>query len=201
MTPPSVETPAASCGGCLKARIAEGLPETRKTLKGGWMSLAALFFPGLLFGAGLLWLGRVHPDFAWLRQFSTWPWELWAIAVCGIIATIGGLLDWGFHRWVAKCKIGRRERNCELVALLMGGGPLFACMTGASLAADPRPWLLPALAALLVTVTLICYDEFVFHLRRCGRLETVCHRLLVFGNGLAWFAWAHWCFVRGGAHV
>jgi hypothetical protein len=178
-----------------------GLPESQKSLKGGWMSLSALFLPGILFGAGLYWLAVTDPRFGWLRGLSTWPWELWAIAACGIVATVGGMLDWGYHRWVAKCKIGRRERNCELLALLMGGGPLFACMTAASLAADPRPWLLPALVALLVTVTLICYDEFVFHLRRCGRLETVCHRLLVFGNGAAWFAWAHWCFVRGGLHA
>lgn len=164
------------------------------------MSLSALFLPGLVFGAGLLWLALGDTRFVWLKSATTWPWELWAIAVCGIVATVGGILDWGYHRWIAKCKIGRRERNCELLALLMGGGPLFACMTAASFASDPRPWLLPALVALLVTVTLICYDEFVFHLRRCGRLETVCHRILVFGNGAAWFAWAHWCFVRGGIH-
>ena len=41
----------------------------------------------------------------------------------------------------------------------------------------------------------ISYDEFVFH-RRCGPFERVTHRLLTFGNGLAFLAWAHWCFVR-----
>jgi hypothetical protein len=39
------------------------------------------------------------------------------------------------------------------------------------------------------------YDEFVFH-RRCGRFETFTHRLLTCGNGLAFLAWTHWCFVR-----
>jgi hypothetical protein len=42
---------------------------------------------------------------------------------------------------------------------------------------------------------MICYDEFVFH-RRCGWFESFTHRLLTCGNGLAFLAWAHWCFVR-----
>jgi hypothetical protein len=42
---------------------------------------------------------------------------------------------------------------------------------------------------------MICYDEFVFH-RRCRRFETFTHRLLTCGNGLAFLAWSHWCFVR-----
>jgi hypothetical protein len=47
---------------------------------------------------------------------------------------------------------------------------------------------------------MICYDEFVFHRKRCGRYETMLHRLLVFGNGIAWLAWMHWCFVRERIH-
>jgi hypothetical protein len=74
-------------------------------------------------------------------------------------------------------------------------------MSFASLSARPLQFLLPVLIVLLFTVTLICYDEFIFHRRRCRRLETVLHRLLVFGNGTAWLAWAHWCFVQGGAHA
>ena len=53
---------------------------------------------------------------------------------------------------------------------------------------------------LIFTVVLICYDEFLFH-RRCGRFETLMHRLLTFGNGLAFLAWVHWCFVRGVGHA
>ena len=60
--------------------------------------------------------------------------------------------------------------------------------------------LLPIIVVALFTATLICYDEFVFHRKRCGVYETLLHRLLVFGNGVAWLAWMHWCFVREGTH-
>ncbi len=51
------------------------------------------------------------------------------------------------------------------------------------------------LVVLIYTVVMISYDEFVFH-RRCGWFETFTHRLLTCGNGLAFLAWAHWCFAR-----
>ena len=75
---------------------------------------------------------------------------------------------------------------------------MFLIMASASLSDHPQRWLLPALVVLIYTTALICYDEFVYHRRRCQKLETLLHRTLVFGNGLAWLAWAQWCFVRGG---
>ena len=57
--------------------------------------------------------------------------------------------------------------------------------------------LIPVLIALIVTVILICYDEFLFH-RRCRWGEVLAHRALTFGNGLAFLGWAHWCFARVG---
>lgn len=62
----------------------------------------------------------------------------------------------------------------------------------------PRPGLLfiPVLIALIATVILICYDEFLYH-RRCGRGEILAHRVLTLGNGIAFLAWAHWCFAKG----
>jgi hypothetical protein len=63
----------------------------------------------------------------------------------------------------------------------------------------PLQFLLPAIVVVLFIATLICYDEFIFHRRRCRPLETVLHRVLVFGNGAAWLAWAHWCFVARSA--
>ena len=77
---------------------------------------------------------------------------------------------------------------------------MFVLMSLASVSRQPLAYLLPVIVVLLFTVTLICYDEFIFHRRRCRRLETLLHRALVFGNGAAWFAWAHWCFVKGGAY-
>lgn len=88
--------------------------------------------------------------------------------------------------------------GAHLLALGTGGVPAAVLMCAASIDADPRPYLLPVLVVVLYTTALICYDEFMFHRKWCGRLETVLHRLLVFGNGSAWLAWMHWCFVRGG---
>ena len=159
--------------------------------------MVALVVPGVAFAAGLWWL-RADPHFARVVQLRAWPWELWVIAVAGVVATLGGIGDWCFHRWVTACQIGRAERNCELLALAGGGVPLFAIMSVASLSARPLLLLLPAFTVVIFITTLICYDEFIYHRRRCKRLETVLHRLLVFGNGIAWLAWSHWCFVRGG---
>src|SRR6185295_19186634 len=120
---------------------------------------------------------------------------------CGCIATLAGMGDWAYHRWVAKCVVGKKERDCELLALAGGGVPMFVLMSLASVSRQPLAFLLPVLVVLLFTTALICYDEFIFHRRRCRRLETLLHRTLVFGNAAAWFAWAHWCFVKGGAYA
>jgi hypothetical protein len=162
-------------------------------------SLIFLFLPGIGFGLGLLAVSG-RPEFHWLRNPSDYPLELWVIASAGSIATLGGILDWRLHRREGTV-IGLKERLYEKVALGAGGAPLFALMAAASLSASPNRFLLPVLAVLLFTVVMICYDEFVFHRKRCGPFETRLHRLLVFGNGTAWLAWAHWCFVKGGIHA
>jgi len=162
-----------------------------------WLSptLVALFLPGVLFAAGLVLL-REHPRFAWLANAAEFPWELWVIALAGCAATCGGVLDWAYHR-SGRAAIGRAEHQSELAALGAGGVPLFLLMALASVLDRPAVLLLPILVTVLFTAAMICYDEFVFHRRRCGRYETALHRLLVFGNGVAWLAWMHWCFVRG----
>jgi hypothetical protein len=109
---------------------------------------------------------------------------------------MAGIADWRFHR-SGKAAIGAREHHSELLALAAGGLPLFVLMTVASLMPRPQVLLVPVLVVLLFTVVAICYDEFVFHRKRCGRYETMLHRLLVFGMGIAWLAWVNWCFVRG----
>jgi hypothetical protein len=161
-------------------------------------SLLAVLVPGGLFVLGL-GLMRDDPRFGWLADVAQYPWEFWVIAVCGLAASWAGVADWRFHR-SGQAFIGRKEHQSELLALAAGGLPLFVLMAWASLMTEPRWLLLPILVVVLFTVVLICYDEFVFHRKRCGRYETCLHRILVFGNGLAWLAWMSWCFVRGGVH-
>jgi hypothetical protein len=154
----------------------------------------ALCLPGGLFGLGLF-LVRGHPRFDWVADPLCYPWELWVILTSGLVATTAGLADWRFHR-SGKTSIGRPEHHSELLALVGGGLPLFVLMAVASVVPRPQVLLVPVLAVVLFTVVMICYDEFVYHRKRCGAYETLLHRLLVFGNGLAWLAWVHWCFVR-----
>ena len=161
-------------------------------------SVLFLFLPGLGFAGGSVLLSA-RPEWAWLRVPGSYPWELWAIALGGGVATSGGFLDWRLHR-TQKLVMGLKEKRYELMALGLGGFPLFLLMSLASLSPHPAQYLLSVLVVLLFTVVLICYDEFVFHRKRCGKYENFLHRLLVFGNGFAWLAWAHWCFVKGGVH-
>jgi len=153
--------------------------------------------PTILFPVGLLML-RGEPRFAWLKNFSDYPLELWGMAGCGSLATLGGVADWLFHR-SGETTVSRQEHRAHLAALLGGGLPVFLLMSAASLHPRPTGFLVPVFLMVIVTVVLISYDEFVFH-RRCGRLESFFHRLLTIGNALAFLAWVHWCFVRGGSH-
>jgi hypothetical protein len=161
------------------------------------LSLIALFLPGALFLLALF-VARDHPRLQWLQDVAEYPCEFWLIAVCGLVATAAGVADWVYHR-SGRTVIGRPEHHSELLALA-GGLPLFVLMCAASVLPRPEVLLLPVIVVVLFTTAMICYDEFVFHRKRCGRYETVLHRLLVFGNGAAWLAWMSWCFVRGGTH-
>jgi hypothetical protein len=154
--------------------------------------------PATLFPLGLA-LVRDDPRFAWLRRPADYPWEFRAVAVCGTVATLAGFADWRIHR-SGSTVVGVREHRAHVAALGFGGVPLFGLLAAASLSPRPLAFLLPVLVVLIVTVVLICYDEFLFH-RRCGWREALMHRLLTFGNGLAFLAWSHWCFVRGGGHA
>jgi hypothetical protein len=154
--------------------------------------------PALLFPAGLCFLAR-DPRFAWLRDVSLYPWEFWAMALCGTLATLGGGADWVFHR-SGETTVGVREHRAHLAALAGGGIPLFFLMATASLHPRPEAFLVPVFLVVIILVVVICYDEFIFH-RRCGGWETLFHRLLTIGNGLAFLAWVHWCFVRRGGHA
>ncbi len=170
----------------------------RRVSRHGAAALVALLAPATGFPLALVAI-RGRPGFEWVGQPSRYPWELWAIAACGTAATVGGVVDWAIHR-SGTTSVGRGEHRAHLAALAGGGLPLFGLMAVASVVERPGQWLVPILVVAMVTVVLICHDEYRYH-RRCGWTETLTHRLLTIGNGLAWLAWVHWCFVaRGGPH-
>lgn len=166
----------------------------RRVSRHGGVALAAMLAPAILFPI-LLFAASRFDRFAFLRSPATWPVELWIIGLSGTLATIGGVLDWRFHR-SGETSVGRPEHRAHVAALAAGGLPLFALMVAASAIDRPAALLVPIVVVGLFTTVLICYDEFVFH-RRAGAFETLTHRLLVLGNGVAWLAWLHWVFARG----
>ncbi|MCI1186567.1 hypothetical protein MON38_03995 [Hymenobacter sp. DH14] len=157
-----------------------------------YLALVLLFIPALAF-AGLL----VTTDWARLgvsARFPFLPWQFWLMAVAGSLATYGGVADWRYHRNPLNMQLSSRERDAEAFALGAGGLPMFGLMWLAMTSPQPTRWLVPIVVVLLYTVVAICYDEFVFHRKRCGPVETRYHRLLVFGNGVAWLAWFEFIF-------
>jgi hypothetical protein len=160
-----------------------------------YLSLVLLFTPAILFGI-LLLLFRDEPQLSITNQFPFLPWQFFVIAFFGIIATVGGVLDWQFHRDPLQMKIPKKERDAEAKALGLGGLPMFVLMWLAMLSTKPANFLIPILLILIYTVVAICYDEFVFHIKRCGKQETMYHRMLVFGNGIAWLAWFHFIYYK-----
>jgi len=168
----------------------------KKSPKKNWrdyLSLTLLFLPAILFGALLV----LYRDNGKLRLSGAFPylsWQFCAIALFGIVATAGGVLDWRFHRNNLGMKLPKKERAAEAAALGLGGLPMFILMWFAMLSEQPSNFLLPILVVLIYTVAAISYDEFVFHIKRCGRLEHTYHRMLIFGNGLAWIAWFHFIY-------
>lgn len=186
--------PKACPSDCPSARLAALQPVAERRFKASASSLVALLVPAMGMAVAL-WAVRDRPGYQWVAG-GAWPWQLWLLAFSGGAATLAGIGDWLYHRLMTKCAISRKERRCELLALAAGGVPVFLMMLAASVSARPLQWLLPVLVGVLFTTALICYDEFIFHRKRCQKLETRLHRVLVFGNGLAWLAWAHWCFVE-----
>jgi heme/copper-type cytochrome/quinol oxidase subunit 2 len=164
----------------------------KKTIR-YYISLFLLFIPGLFFGV-LLFVFKDHPNLELQYKFPFLPWQFFLIGIAGIIATIGGVLDWKFHRNPLNMKIPAKERNAEALALGTGGIPMFILMWLAMISNNSTNYLIPIILILIYTVVAISYDEFVFHIKRCGKEETMYHRMLVFGNGIAWLAWFHFIF-------
>ena len=158
-----------------------------------YLSLALLFVPAILFVV-LLFLFRDALQAKYPFAFHAPPIQFYILSICGIIATAGGVLDWRFHRDPLKLNISQKERDAEAKALGLGGLPMFILMWFAMMSDHPTRFLIPIIIVLIYTVVAICYDEFVFHINRCGKTETRYHRMLVFGNGFAWLAWFHFIF-------
>jgi len=164
----------------------------KKTLR-DYLSLILLFIPAILFGV-LILLYRHHLKLRVSDHFPYASWQFYGIGLFGIIATVGGVLDWRFHRNPLNMKIPKKERAAEALALGAGGIPMFLLMWFAMLSTHPAYFLIPIIVVLIYTVVEISYDEFVFHIKRCGPLENRFHRMLVFGNGLAWLSWFHFIY-------
>ena len=153
------------------------------------LGLSLAFLPGTVFVFGL-WSLKANDMVSW--NFPNIPWELWGIGFTGTAALIAAVGDWYFH---TKNSVSPVEERGEVVALA-GGSLMFILMAVASLVKNPTPFLIPIIIDLLFTVTFICHDEFVFHRRRCGAYENFLHKVIIFGNGIAWLSWFHWIFVR-----
>ncbi len=160
-----------------------------------YLSLILLFVPAVLF-AGLLLLNKGNSHLEISNTFPYLQWQIVGIGLFGIIATIGGVLDWRYHRNPLNMKIPKKERDAEAAALGLGGVPMFFLMWCAMMSQKPTMYLIPILIVLIYTVVAISYDEFVFHIKRCGRLENTYHRMLVLGNGIAWLLWFHFIFCK-----
>ncbi|MFT3704504.1 MAG: hypothetical protein QM802_19205 [Agriterribacter sp.] len=160
-----------------------------------YLSLILLFIPAVLFGM-LILMYRSNPKLHIIHTFPYIPWQFFVIAIFGLIATAGGVLDWKFHRNPLNMKIPKKERDAEAKALGLGGLPMFVLMWLAMMSSSPSDYLIPILVVLIYTVVAISYDEFVFHIKRCGKIENMYHRMLVFGNGSAWLAWFHFIFCK-----
>ncbi|WP_210414343.1 hypothetical protein [Leptospira jelokensis] len=160
-----------------------------------YISLALLFTPTVLFIV-LLKFPTSKEIVPIQINFPYLPWQLIVMMFTGSIATIGGFLDWRFHRKTLQMKVSKKERIVEAVALGFGGLPMFFLMWFAMVSENPNDFLIPIIVVLIFTVTLICYDEFVFHKKRCEEVENRYHKMLVFGNGITWLLWFHFIYVK-----
>jgi hypothetical protein len=168
-------------------------PAPKKKNFRNYLSLIFLFIPAILFFA-LILLYKNSIKLKINAHFPYLTWQFYVIALFGIIGTAGGILDWRFHRDPLKLKIPKKERDAEAFALGAGGVPMFLLMWFAMLSNHPAAFLVPIIIVLIYTVVGISYDEFVFHIKRCDKTENRYHRMLVFGNGIAWIAWFHFIY-------
>lgn len=152
-----------------------------------YRSLVLLFLPAI--GFFLFYFSFPNLPVFTNKNWGVFPIQVWLMVVSGGIGTLGGLLDWRYHRNPLNLHLPEKERLAEAYALGLGGGSLFVLMCLASLSKTPSFFLIPIVISALFTTTLICYDEFVFHRKRCKPKENRYHSMLIFGNGIAWLCW------------
>lgn len=157
-----------------------------------YLSLGLLFVPAVGFCVFLYYNRAAIKEFS--GGFPYLPVEFLLIALFGIVATVGGVLDWFYHRNELQMKISIKEREAEAKALGLGGVPMFLLLWFATFSTHKNLFLLPIIIVLIYTVVLICYDEFVFHIKRCEAREHFYHKMLVFGNGFAWLSWMYYIY-------
>ena len=80
-----------------------------------YRSLLLLLVPPLLFGF-LLFLFKDNPKLDLGTHLFILPLQLWILLFSGTIATIGGIQDWRFHRYILKMKMSQKERDAEAQA-------------------------------------------------------------------------------------
>src|SRR5215212_2776405 len=96
----------------------ENAAARRRASSHGMGALIAMLAPAVLFPVALL-LVRHQPRFDWVLRPSRFPWEIWVIAIFGLIATFGGVLDWRFHR-SGRTAVGKQEHASHIAALGLG---------------------------------------------------------------------------------
>jgi hypothetical protein len=101
-----------------------------------YLSLLLLFCPAVLFGI-LLLLYKGNLKLKISAHFPYLKGQFFAIGLFGIIATIGGVLDWKYHRNPLHLKIPKKERAAEALALGLGGIPMFLLLWFAMLSSHP----------------------------------------------------------------
>lgn len=179
---------------CMTTKTKKHIMQYKKTFR-TYLSLILLFTPAVLFGL-LIFVFKDNSKLQITDKFPFLPWQFLLILLFGVIATIGGVLDWMFHRNPLNMKIPKKERDAEAAALGLGGIPMFILMWLAMISSNPTNYLIPILIVLIYTTVAISYDEFVFHIKRCGKIEIIYHRMLVLGNGIAWISWFHFIYCR-----
>jgi hypothetical protein len=107
-----------------------------------YLSLILLLGPAILFSA-LILLNKNEPFLKIKNIFPYLPWQFLCIGLFGIIATIGGILDWQYHRNPLNMKIPEKERDAEAFALGLGGIPMFLLMWFAMTNSSPKIFLIP----------------------------------------------------------
>ena len=160
------------------------------------LSLVGALIPGVVFAGLVLSGGEGLYSSRFLLLLNSW--ELVPIIGFGLLGLGSAIADWMFHRTGDTGVICKKERDVEKAALWLGGVPIFFVTLHATFFGLP-PWKTCLLVLLLVLTSLfVCYDQFIFHRKRCNALENRFHLGITLGNIFAWLFWLECCLKHGG---